>query len=86
MPARNLSEETHRALKVRAAQHGRSTQAEIRAIPDKAVRPPKRVKLAAELAALGRCFGGLDPDITRDTTRARHVPMPPSRSLPHACR
>jgi len=35
MPAitvRNLSEETHRALKVRAAQHGRSTEAEIREI------------------------------------------------------
>ena len=34
MPAvtiRNLSEETHRALKVRAAQHSRSTEAEIRA-------------------------------------------------------
>ena len=33
MPAvtiRNLSEETHRALKLRAAHHGRSTEAEIR--------------------------------------------------------
>jgi antitoxin FitA len=29
---RNLSAETHRALKVRAAQHNRSTEAEIRAI------------------------------------------------------
>lgn len=29
---RNLSEETHRALNIRAAQHNRSTEAEIRAI------------------------------------------------------
>jgi plasmid stability protein len=42
MPAitvRNLSEETHRALKVRAAQHGRSTEAEIREILGAAVKP-----------------------------------------------
>ena len=40
MPAivvRNISAETHRALRVRARQHGRSTEAEIRAILDVAV-------------------------------------------------
>ena len=36
---RNLPDETHRALKRRAAEHGRSTEAEIRAIPEDAVRP-----------------------------------------------
>ena len=36
---RNLPEETHRALKHRAAQHGRSTEAEIRYILENAVRP-----------------------------------------------
>jgi plasmid stability protein len=30
--ARNLPDETHRALRMRAATHGRSTEAEIRAI------------------------------------------------------
>ena len=34
---RNLPEETHRALKLRAAQHGRSTEAEIREILEGAV-------------------------------------------------
>ena len=63
---RKLSEETHRALKQRAAQHGRSTEAEIREILDAAVRPVKRVKIGSELAALGMRFGGLDFDITRD--------------------
>ncbi|MSQ71731.1 MAG: plasmid stability protein [Betaproteobacteria bacterium] len=63
---RKLSEETHRALKQRAAQHGRSTEAEIREILDAAVRPAKRVKIGSELAALGKRFGGLDLDISRD--------------------
>ena len=47
MPAvtiRNLSAETHRALKLRAARHGRSAEAEVRAILDEAVRPKGRLK------------------------------------------
>ncbi|MGE8584415.1 FitA-like ribbon-helix-helix domain-containing protein [Agrobacterium tumefaciens] len=57
MPAvtiRNLSEESHRALRVRAAHHGRSTEAEIRAIIEAAVRPPERIQLGSLLAAIGR--------------------------------
>ena len=42
---RNLSEETHRALKVRAAQHNRSAEAEMRAILEAAVRPEDRLRL-----------------------------------------
>lgn len=63
---RNLPEETHRALKLRAAAHGRSTEAEIRAILEDAVRPKSRVKIGSELAAFGRRFGGLDLDVCRD--------------------
>jgi plasmid stability protein len=69
MPAlsvRNLSEETHRALRLRAARHGRSTEAEIRAILDEAVRPKARVKLGTMLSAIGRDLGGVDLDVTRD--------------------
>ena len=71
MPAvtvRNLSEETHRALKARAAQHGRSTEAEIRAILDAAVLPEERVKLGTMLAEIGRELGGVDLVIERDKT------------------
>ena len=60
MPAitiRNLSTEAHRALKLRAAQHGRSTEAEVRDILEKAVRPETRVKLGTLLAAIGREAG-----------------------------
>lgn len=63
---RNLPAETHRALKVRAAEHGRSTEAEIRQILEDAVRPAARVKIGSELAAFGQRFGGLDLDIARD--------------------
>jgi plasmid stability protein len=51
---RNLPEEVHRALKLRAVQHGRSTEAEIRKILEEAVRPEARVKIGSELAAFGQ--------------------------------
>lgn len=69
MPAltvRGLPEEVHRGLKLRAAQHGRSTEAEIRAILEDAVRPEARVRIGAALAAFGARFGGLDLDVSRD--------------------
>lgn len=71
MPAvtiRNLPAATHRALKARAAKHGRSTEAEIRAIIESAVRPASRVRLGSELAELGRKYGGVELSIERDRT------------------
>ncbi len=65
---RNLPEETHRALRLRAARHGRSTEAEIREILEEAVRPETRVKLGSELAAFGQRFGGIDLDLAREQT------------------
>ena len=63
---RNLPEATHRALKLRAVKHGRSTEAEIRAILEDAVRPKSRVKIGSVLATLGQRFGGVDLEFTRD--------------------
>jgi antitoxin FitA len=63
---RNLPEATHRALKLRAAQHGRSTEAEIRQILEEAVQPAGRLKIGSELAAFGQHYGGLDLDTARD--------------------
>lgn len=60
MPAvtiRNLSDETHRALEARAAQHGRSTEAEMRAILETAVHPPARVRLGTLLTVIGHDAG-----------------------------
>ena len=63
---RNLPEETHRALRVRAARHGRSTEAEIRTILEEAVRPEARLKMGSELQAFGQRFGGVELELTRD--------------------
>lgn len=60
---RNLSEEVHRALKVRAAQHNRSTEAEIRAILEAAVRPEGRLRLGTALAETSRKMGLTNADI-----------------------
>jgi plasmid stability protein len=60
---RNLSDEAHRALKVRAAQHNRSTEAEMRAILEATVRPEGRLKLGTALAEIGRKHGIINTDI-----------------------
>jgi Plasmid stability protein len=82
MPAvtiRNLSEETHRALKQRAARHGRSTEAEMRDILEAAVRPETRLRIGSVLSAMSREAGLTNADFedleqTRDRTPAIHVP------------
>ena len=59
---RNLPDEVHRALRVRAARHGRSTEAEIRNILETAVRPDDRLRLGSALAALSRAAGLTNAD------------------------
>jgi plasmid stability protein len=54
LTVRNLPDEVHRALRVRAAQHGHSMEAEVREILESAVSPQGRVKLGSLLADLGR--------------------------------
>ncbi len=63
---RNLPESTHRALKLRAAQHGRSTEAEIRLILENAVAPER--PMGSALAAVGRGLKGVELNIERDRT------------------
>lgn len=66
MPAvtiRNLSDEAHRALKVRAARHNRSTEAEMRAILEAAVRPQGRMRLGTALSEMSRTIGLTNEDV-----------------------
>ena len=78
MPAvtiRNLSDATHRALEVRAAQHGRSAEAEMRDIIETAVRPATRLRLGSALAERSRRLGLTNEDVAaldqaRDKTPA----------------
>ncbi|MDZ5646659.1 FitA-like ribbon-helix-helix domain-containing protein [Nitrospirillum sp. BR 11828] len=72
---RNVPDEVHRALRVRAAQHGRSAEAEIRDILERAVKPEKRLQLGDALAALSRDAGLSNDDFAifdavRDRTPA----------------
>ena len=73
MPAltiRNLSPETHQALKLRAVRNGRSTEAEVRVILDQVTsRPPSR-NVADLFAAFRAENGGLDLEVGRDRTTA----------------
>ncbi len=57
LTVRNLPDEVHRALRVRAAQHGNSTEAEVREILAEAVKPETRLCLGEALAALGQEIG-----------------------------
>ena len=61
---RNLPDATHRALKLRAAQFGRSTEAEIRSILDAAVAP--NLAMGTAMAAIGQKVGGVDLKLRRD--------------------
>jgi antitoxin FitA len=73
---RNVPDEVHRAIRVRAAQHGRSIEAETRDILESAVRPQGRVKLGSLLTEIGREIRLTDDELSlfdRDRTPARAV-------------
>lgn len=74
---RNLSEETHRALKLRAAHNGRSTEAEIRDILDAAVRPAERLRIGSALSALSREAGLTNADFDALETSRDRTPAKP---------
>ena len=70
---RNVPAEVHRALRVRAAAHGRSTEAEIRDILEICVKPEQRLRMGDALAAIGQRAGLKDKDFVvfeRDRTPA----------------
>jgi plasmid stability protein len=74
---RDLGEKTHRELKRRAKQNGRSVNAEILAVLDKEAEPEKQVGLGTQLQEWKKKIFGDDLDFTfeivRDKTPARYV-------------
>jgi antitoxin FitA len=69
---RNLDEDTKRRLRIRAAQHGRSMEAEIRAILEEAVREPERSGgLFTVLMDRFAAIGGVELDLPPRSTPAR---------------
>ena len=77
LTVRNVPAEVHRALRVRAALRGRSTEAEVRAILEEAVLPDGRVGLGSLLTAVGRRAGLTEEESAafaqRDATPGRPV-------------
>lgn len=75
LTVRNVPDEVHRAIRVRAAQHGRSAEAEVREILANAVKPDQRLRLGDALAELGKKVGLTNEDFAvldqvRDKTPA----------------
>ncbi|APG87686.1 VapB protein (antitoxin to VapC) (plasmid) [Sinorhizobium americanum] len=65
-------------MRVRAATHGRSTEAEVRDILESVVKPAQRVRMGDALAELGRRLGLTNDDFVvfeqvRDKTPAEPV-------------
>jgi antitoxin FitA len=82
MPAvtiRNLPDETHRALKVRAAGHNRSTEAEMRAILEAAVRPQDRLRTGSVLSEMSRKIGLTNSDVEALDEARQTKPAEPMR-------
>ncbi|MBM3555082.1 MAG: Arc family DNA-binding protein [Alphaproteobacteria bacterium] len=74
LTVRNVPEEVRRALRARAALHGRSAEAEIRAILETAVRPRGRVKLGSLLADIGKQGRISDKEFAALSVRDRAPP------------
>ncbi|WP_332686058.1 FitA-like ribbon-helix-helix domain-containing protein [Bosea sp. (in: a-proteobacteria)] len=72
---RNIPEATHVALKRRAVENGRSTEAEIREIIEQAVRPAGRPRLGSMLAEIGRRAGLRDDDLLPERERTPAEPL-----------
>jgi antitoxin FitA len=64
LTVRNIPDELHRALRVRAALHGHSMEAEVRGILESAVSPQGRLKLGSLLADMGRRAKLTDEEFT----------------------
>ena len=71
---RNVPEEVHRAIRVRAAHNGHTLQAEMCEILTAAVKPEGRVRLGDLLAGIGRKVKLTEEEMTvfdRDHSPAR---------------
>jgi len=70
---KNLSDETYRAIKLRAKKHGHSTEAEIRLILDRVVLSKNHIKIGSALADFGKQHGGINFHHTKDNAPTEPV-------------
>lgn len=71
---RQLDERTHARLRGRAAEHGRSVEAEVRAILDAAVNLPEQNLLLSLHASIAE-VGAVDLDLSPRTDQPRQVDL-----------
>jgi plasmid stability protein len=79
LTVRNLPDDVRRALRARAAQHGRSTEAEVREILTMSVKPETRVLMGEALMALGRQIGLTNEDVEVFEQLKDQTPAEPPR-------
>ncbi|MEI2641066.1 MAG: antitoxin [Candidatus Nanopelagicales bacterium] len=70
---RNLSDETHRGLKARAAVHGRSTEAEIRKILDEAASGYAGEGLGTRITQIASEVGGFELEVSRSDSMTEPI-------------
>ncbi len=77
LTVRNVPDDVHRALRMLAAQHGRSMEAEVREILAAATKPEKRVRMGDALATIGRKIGLTNEDFAVFETVRNKTPAKP---------
>ncbi len=77
LTVRNLPDDVHRALRVRAAERGHSTEAEVRDILATVVKPQSRVLLGDALADVSRKLGLTNADFDALTQVRNKMPAQP---------
>ena len=79
LTVRNLPDEVHRALRVRAALHGHSIETEVRAILEEVTLPDRQDSLGSVLTTIGQRVRLTDEEFAnffkRDTTPGRPIDL-----------
>ena len=79
LTVRNVPDDVHQALKMRAALHGRSTEAEVRDILATVVKPPNRLRMGDALADVGRLTRLNDQEVAAFDAVRDKTPAAPMR-------
>lgn len=79
LTVRNLPDDIHLALCVRAAENGRSAEAEVCVILSDAVKPEGRVLVGDAMAALARASGVTNEDVDALANARDRTPAKPLR-------
>ncbi|MDR2155395.1 MAG: plasmid stabilization protein [Burkholderiaceae bacterium] len=79
LTVRNVPSEVHRALRLRAAEHGRSTEAEVRAILEGTIKPQPSVRMGDALASIGRRWKLTNKDFDALEQTLERAPAEPMR-------